>query len=408
MPRTPFVTTALAVVVLAASTTACTDDPSGRPVLQGLQPGPGDGDLVLADRSFLVDGELGGQMAVEPDALVLDEDVPEPEDGWQPGDLLVNGEGSGFLRRVVEVDEGSGETVVLTEPAELQELVAQGGIHTSLHPFSEGLRLDDDADPRGLVFRDGMAMGGLSDRPGVKASSGGSVELGPLTLVESGGVELVLTHGSFSFDPSLDLDVDLGWWSIDRFEVMASGAMDAQIELRLGTDGNYDILDRSMDLWQSPRYAWTGFVGPVPVVIVTQLDLDATVSVKTEGPSSVTVGAGASSFVEIGAIYDDGWTRVGDHSFEARLTGPTFVLDTELSAKVQLDGTLKVELYDVVGPRLTLSPWSELRVDAQRNWSADLGVKGTIAGAISLPFRDDLTVSGTLFDWSHRLADGQL
>ncbi|MCA9654402.1 MAG: hypothetical protein KC501_31075 [Myxococcales bacterium] len=395
MPRTRYATTARCAVTLISLSlsTACADDPQGRPVLQHLQPGPADGDLVLAERAFRVDAEPETEVVVAPDSLVLDASVLGPAEGWLPGDLLVNGEGRGFLRRVVEVDEGLDQTVLRTEPAELSELVAQGGVHASLRPFSEGLRLDDDGGPSGLAFREGF---------------GGRVELGPTTLVESGGLELALTGGHFAFDPTLDLDVDLGWWSIDRFEVLATGTLDAEIELRLGTDGNYEIVDRSMSLWESPRYAWYGFVGPVPVVVVSQLELGATVSARTEGPSSVTVGAGASSRVEVGAIYEDGWTMVGDHQFEARITGPTFVLDTELRARVQLDGTLKVELYDVVGPRLTLSPWSELRVDLQRQWAADLGVTGTIGGAISLPWHDDLSLDGTLFTWSHRLGEGQL
>jgi hypothetical protein len=238
---------------------------------------------------------------------------------------------------------------------------------------------------------------------------GGHIELQPTTLVSSGGLRLDLTGGHFSFDPDLDLDLDLGWWSIDRFEVLARGTLDAEIELRLGTDGNYEILDRSMKLWESPRYAWYGFLGPVPVVVVTKMELGATVSVRTQGPSSVTMGAGAGSWVEVGAIYDGGsWQRVGEQGFSFRYTGPEFVLDTELNARVALDGTLKVELYDVVGPRLQLSPWAQLDADAMGRWSADVGVQGTIGGAISLPWRDDISVSGTLFDWSQRLAEGQL
>lgn len=407
---------ALWLAALLLLPTAC-DEPEGRPAWQGLQPTPQDDGLVLADRSFLVDAEPGTEMYVADDELVFYGGVVQLDDDWQPGDLLVNGSGSGFLRRVIDVEEAGTEMVVQTEAAELHDIVAQGGFHGQFRPFSEGLRLGDDEQIGDFVAEVG-AQGGLPQLDRLSAGlevqgaggAGGHIELDPTTLVSAGGLRLDLTGGHFDFDPDLDLDVDLGWWSIDKFEVMGKGTMDAEIELRLGTDGNYEILDRSVKLWESPRYAWYGFIGPVPVVVVTTMELGATVSVSTHGPSSVTMGAGANSWVQVGAIYDgdDGWSMVGDHGFNFRYSGPEFVLDTELNARVALDGTLKVELYDVVGPQLTMSPWVQVDANAMGHWSADVGVKGKIGGAISLPWHDDIGIDAELFDWSTQLAEGDL
>lgn len=411
----PQVTTLVRLIPLLCL--AACDEPQGRPPWQALQPAPEDGALVLADRAYLVEAEPGAALHVAPDELVFHGVTVDEDDDWRPGDLLVSGAGQGFLRRVVDVEAVDGETVVTTEEAELPELVAHGGLHGSFRPFSEGLRLADDADVGGLVERAaarGDVMAALDElradvdtQAGLDAT-GGRIEISPTTLVSSGGLHLDLTGGHFSFDPDLDLDVDVGWWSIDRFEVMASGTMDAEIGLRLASDGDYELVDRSMQLWESPRYAWYGFIGPVPVVVVTRMELGATVSVRTHGPSSVTLGAGAGSWVQVGAIYEDGWSLVGDHEFTFRHRGPEFVLDTELDARVALDGTLKVELYGVVGPQLQLSPWARLDADAMGRWSADVGVDGRIGGALSLPWYDDIGIDAELFAWSQRLAEGQL
>jgi hypothetical protein len=411
------VKTIASMVLLAAlpTVTAC-DEPQGRPPWHGLQVSPEDEGLVLADRAFLVDAELGPELSVAPDELVFHDVTVREDDDWQPGDFLVHGAGQGFLRRVVDVKAVDGETVVTTEEAELPELVAQGGLHGEFRPFSQGLALDDDVEIDDVVAEiSAQARAGGFERLQARSDAqagfdvqGGHIEFEPTTLVSSGGLSLDLTGGHFSFDPDLNMDVDLGWWSIDRFEVMAKGTMDAELELRLGSDGEYEIVDRTMSLWESPRYAWYGWIGPVPVVVVTRMELGATVSVNTHGPSSVTVGAGANSWVQVGAIYEDGWELVGDHGFEFRYSGPEFVLDTELKARVALDGTLKVELYGVVGPQLQLSPWTQLDADARGRWSADIGVTGRIGGGISLPWRDDIGIDAELFDWSHRLAEGQL
>ncbi|MCX4240928.1 hypothetical protein [Paraliomyxa miuraensis] len=415
MPTAPKTLWIAALLVLPV---ACDQEPEGRPALQGLQPSSQDDGLVLADRTFLVDAEPDTEMYVADEELVFYGGVVKLDDDWQPGDLLVNGAGVGFLRRVVDVEEAGTEVVVQTEMAELHDIVAQGGFHGQFKPFSEGLRLSDDSGAFGdfvaRVDAQGNAVPLDQFTAGVDAQgasgSAGHIEFDPTTLVSAGGLRLDLTGGHFSFDPDLDLDVDLGWWSIDRFEVLAKGTMDAEIELRLGTDGNYEILDRSVKLWESPRYAWYGFIGPVPVVVVTTMELGATVSVATHGPSSVTMGAGANSWVQVGAIYDgdDGWDMVGDHGFNFRYSGPEFVLDTELDARVALDGVLKVELYDVVGPQLTMSPWAAVNANAMGHWSADIGVKGKIGGAVSLPWHDDIGIDAELFDWSHRLAEGEL
>lgn len=410
MPR-PIVPALISVCLLAAC-----DEPQGRPPWHGLAPAPGDGDLVLAERAFLVDAEPGTELDVTDDALVFHGVSVEPDDDWQPGDLLVQGVGQGFLRRVVDVQAAGGQTVVTTEGAELSELVARGSLQGRFRPFSQGLRLDDDADVGGLLARAserGMPasldeLRATTDAQAGLSASGGSVELSPTTLVSSGGLRLELTGGHFTFDPELDLDVDLGWWSIDRFEVMAAGSMDAELGLRLASDGDYEIVDRNMQLWESPRYAWYGFIGPVPVVVVSRMQLGATVSVRTHGPSSVTLGAGAGSSVKLGAIYEDGWELVGEHEFTFRHRGPEFVLDTELDARVALDGTLKVELYGVVGPQLKISPWARLDADARGKWSADVGVDGRMGGALSLPWHDDISLDASLFSWSERLAEGQL
>lgn len=406
---------AAALVITLVALAAC-DEPQGRPPWQRLQPAPEDGALVVAERAFLVEAEPGDALDVAEDELVFRGVTVEADDDWQPGDLLVQGAGQGFLRRVVDVEAGGGDTVVTTEQAELSELVARGSLSSRFRPFSEGLLLDDDADVGGLVARASArgtlpSLGELTGRPDAQAGldgAGGTIEISPTTLVDSGGLHLDLTGGHFSFDPALDLDVDLGWWSIDRFEVMASGAFDAEIGLRLASDGDYEIVDRTMALWESPRYAWYGWIGPVPVVVVSRMELGATVSVSTHGPSSVTVAAGAESFVRVGAIYEDGWELVGEHELAFRHRGPEFVLDTELDARVALEGTLRVELYGVVGPQLQVSPWARLAADARGRWSADAGVDGRIGGAISLPWRDDVSIDAELFSWSERLAEGQL
>src|SRR5262245_44077021 len=104
------------------------DEPQGRPPWHGLQAGPEDDGLVLADRAFLVDAEPGPELSVAPDELVFHGATVHEDDDWQPGDLLVNGAGTGFLRRVVDVQATGGDTVVATEEAELHELIAQGSL----------------------------------------------------------------------------------------------------------------------------------------------------------------------------------------------------------------------------------------------------------------------------------------
>ncbi|MEX1366014.1 MAG: hypothetical protein AB1Z98_23000 [Nannocystaceae bacterium] len=384
---------------------ACVDDPDPRATIPLLRVGPEDEGLVLAERAYLVEDDV----EVMDDALLLSPLAPTPDGGWQADDLLVSGRGAGFLRRVVDVEERNHVTVVQTENADLSELVAYGGLHTSMRPFAEDLRLDDATDLGGLSGRSAV-LDGFDLRDSLDARREGrpglEVVFPTTVLAQAPGFELTLQGGHFSFDPTLDLDLDLGLFRIDRFEVLAAGTMDAEVELMLATDGEHQVSNH-VQLWQSPRYAWNGSIGPVPVVIVTRLTLDATVEAGTSGPSIMTMGAGAGSYVELGAVYEDGpqdgWTVKGDHRLEAHLKGPELVIETALDVQVRLDGTLDVELYEVIGPSLTLSPWTGLHVDDAQRLTVDVGVDAVLGGSIG-PFALD----EPLLAWEHRALEGPL
>lgn len=380
---------------------ACADEPDPHPTTPLLRVGPDDHGLVLAERAYLVEDDV----EVMDDALLLSPLTPTPDGGWQEGDMLVSGRGAGFLRRIVDVQERNHVTVVQTEVADLSELVAYGGLHTSIRPFAEDLRLDESSGIGGRLGRS-AALDGVDLEDPLDAQAEGipglEVEFPTTTLAQEQGFELTLQGGHFSFDPTLDLDLDLGSFRIDRFEVLAAGTMDAEVELMIATDGEHQVSNH-VHLWHSPRYAWNGSIGPVPVVIVTQLSLDATVEAATSGPSVMTMGAGAGSHVELGAVYQDGWTAKGDHGFEAHLEGPELVLETELDAQVRLDATLEVELYEAVGPSLTLSPWTGLHVDDAQRLTIDVGVDAELGGSIGPMLLDE-----QLLAWEHRALEQQL
>src|SRR5262245_9847603 len=60
-----------AALLIPLCTLAACDEPQGRPPWQRLQPAPEDGELVVADRAFLVDAEPGERLDVVEDELVF-------------------------------------------------------------------------------------------------------------------------------------------------------------------------------------------------------------------------------------------------------------------------------------------------------------------------------------------------
>ena len=214
------------------------------------------GAAVTSDRVTVIDREPGTEIAVTADRLVLPTVGNEELLARSPGDIVVSGRGAGFLRRVMAVSERDGQIQIATEPAALTDAIVEAEYDGQVH--------DAKWDWSGPKFG-GVLLG-----------------FGGLEVQGVGAAKLTMTKGSLQFHPQLDLAMKMHYAKISKFDLVASGAFDAELAIKLETAGAAEI-KYNKDLWTSPEWTFVQMIGPVPVVEVVSIVVGLEVNASTEG-----------------------------------------------------------------------------------------------------------------------------
>lgn len=366
---------------------------------------PGEAEDVEVAADALVGGTgIVGPVVVEADRLVVPRAGNDALVDLRPGRVLVGGPDRtagnphGFLRKAVSSDVLGDRIVVVTEPAELGDVIKSGTLHAR-----SGL----DATPR-----IGTASGGA------RASERGvDITFGDKTLLETRATfrdrtsllplrrleierSVRLTGGHLRFTPSVDLDLAIRRGKVDRFTAVARGELDAAFALTFDTKTSIaldknpeyrDALQRfmrapalSVNLYESPPHPLgMQWVGPVPVVETVRyrivLECDVEMNTDMHGEASVEVQSRAA----FGATYRDGaWSAVERPTLTAR---PTFVLTRsgQFAGSCGLRGEVGFYFYDLAGPTLAVTPYAVYDVQrAEEAWTYEAwpGFRGTFGG----------------------------
>ena len=332
------------------------------------------GDATIADRVTVVDRAV----SVAPDHLELALAGNEDLLDRIPGDILVSGQGAGFLRRVTAVATTSDTIRIATEPAALSDAIVEAEYDGQVH--------DAKWDWTGPKFG-GVTLG-----------------FGGLELQGNGNAKLTMTKGSLEFHPQLDLAMKMHYARVTKFDLVASGAFDAALGFKLETDGAAEIKYKK-DLWSSPDWTFVQMVGPVPVVEIVSIVVGLEVNASTEGATTIELGASAHSTLSAGARYSDGtWQRVGDHGLVLRTEGPTLTTDNNLQAQIKMPIELHVQFYDLAGPFVSIEPYLQVEYQRGAGITPSWGTEAVIGGELNLLGAGNdsriLGIEGSLFDFN--------
>jgi formylglycine-generating enzyme required for sulfatase activity/beta-lactam-binding protein with PASTA domain len=255
-------------------------------------------------------------------------------------DIVVGTSGDGYARRVQAIAQDGQNLVMATGNVPLTDIAEQGDL-SSLVTFTG----------------EDMAKAGFQ-------KSGGGQSILPFNTFSLGsGVKI---SGSIGFEPSLDFDCQLSGIHPKYLRYAFVGTLTADFQATLETEVDlYRANEVSLleALGRQPIKKWTvGWIGSVPVVIHTVLDIKAGYEAGVKGGASVGAGYSSSTKLRFGAKYDQGaWSKVNDVQLEVNRTGPNFTLNGCGYAKVYLKPEGKMYLYGVVGPKASLEPY--LRTD---------------------------------------------
>lgn len=321
----------------------------------------------------------GVDLEVLPDSLRVSLDDDADLADAAPGDIVVCGNGGGFLRRITGIRAEDGNLVVSTERAPLTAAVESGGFHHML-----ALPMGKDIDVSGPEG-EGVAVG-----------------LGNATLVSDGSVDVTIREGHFNFDPGFDLALDISGGHLESFEAIAKGTIDAGLTVDVTL---HDLSVKALydkELW-SHEYPFFQMIGPIPVVGAVELSVGVGVEVDGSGNGTLTTGGSVSASMAAGARYDGEWHAVGDHDVWMTPIGTTYDGEGDFSVGAYAYAEVAIKFYDVVGPAISVGPYVALtKTYGDPALVPSVGLFGLFEAQVDVPFLEDAWVgySASLFDVS--------
>jgi alpha-tubulin suppressor-like RCC1 family protein len=287
------------------------------------------------------------------------------------GAIVVVGQGpdtpSGFLGRVTQVDQGNGKTVAETVPATLLQAVPQGSVKLSADKVST--RSQTRA---AKVTCEGSA--GFSVTPDVTFSA---------------GLDFAGAWGSNLFSGPVSASVT------------ASASLNASVEAAVSAAGSCSLGERELLKVKGPSVS--GFVGPVPIVMTSDLTvyLDASAGVGGKFATSASAGFDASAGVA--------WTKANGFSSTQSFEPHFDFQPPELSANANVDAhltpTIDVLLYGIAGPRVALQTGVEFAADTTQDPWWTLSIPVNVTGSIAIPALDLESPKLDIYSRSFPLAD---
>jgi hypothetical protein len=277
----------------------------------------------------------------------------------------------GFLGRVTGVRVQGQSTVVSTVPATLLQAVPTGGL----------------------------------DLSAVQASPARAASAAPrATVTCSGSAGMSIIH-SVSFSTGLSLK---GSWSLVYGLQSASVTADAKLNASLGAiakaAGSCSL--GSVPILTVPGPSVDGFVGPVPVVMTSDLKVDLDAGVSASSSLYTGISAGFSADAGVGWTRTHGFYPISGFSDHFSYTAPT--VSANASASVSLVPRIDVLLYGVVGPQISLNAGLAFNANTgQSPWwtlTAPVDVSGQITIAPLGLTSPSLTIYKHTFPIAHATA----
>ncbi|MFO0738274.1 MAG: PQQ-binding-like beta-propeller repeat protein [Labilithrix sp.] len=368
------------VLLSLAVVVACSSDdtpPAG---------GGGTSDVVLRPNAHVLStAELTRISSIAPDGTITFASRDPALDALIPDDVIVGGIAAatprGLLRRITRVERTSAGLVFGTKPAALPDVIASGKLHLS--------RV--------------LKSGDISTATEVVPGTGFYVALDNVVLYDGGSAGTRVTaNGNISFEPSIDLDVDIDLGGVHRLAFTVGGSQGATIDLTTGASLQFD------EKKEVATYNFVPFViefGPVPVVFAPRLILEVGASGHVDAASTVSIVE--QSQVKLGLAYESGSiSPIASAEPTYSFGGPSVVAGA--SVKAWAGGRAELLIYDVLGPYGTIDGY--LKLDAAPAatpcWALTAGVESRFGLTIDVFGLKLVDTDTNVLDRSTPLASG--
>ncbi|MEZ4307266.1 MAG: hypothetical protein R3F14_04385 [Polyangiaceae bacterium] len=430
----------------AALTAGCVTDTTDPDAPDSL-PQPGtlrvDQPLVLADRARVPETEPGFlAVTVSDGQLSIDHDGTLPR--FNTGDVLAGTDAGGYLVRVTSVLAADNTHVRLgTEPAALTELLREGKVHVRYDAADYARRLQEavlaardaqeDETPADGAGATGDDLAIARTAQALQATAGVAIPLVSVSAADLPASCGVTAIGAADIDvhatltPVLDLDLHVGskgglnpMPELKELRLVLSGTLDVEATLH-GTGDivgscTLDLVDLAGGAAKIPLPALTFWVGPVPLVVTSEVLPVATARVDLGfEAASLTATAHGTASLSAGVEYESKewstvWEPSGAWTGAATIESPGALT---ASCKVSAGAELRARLYGILGPTVGVEAYARASAASEAPYctyegAIDGGIRGyaSAEAGVSVGPLDLTLVSLPLCDYELAHFDG--
>jgi hypothetical protein len=371
-----------AIILVTVGLTACDSIESDPP--------SEDSETLLADETVVVDPSEAPLERIQGDTLAFQLTNSAPD--FESGDIIVGEDQGGFLRRVKRVTTEGSQSTLVTEQAALTDAIEKGSL-------SESFDLSG-SQSQSRRWKTVRTMQGVQPK-----STQLGIDLGNVSL-SSQGVDVTLSNGGASFNPTIDLEVDIGTGGVEQFRLAADGtvAFSTDIEV-VANAGLSSRVDTSLATFKKPPVTFS--IGLVPVTVQPTLDFVAQCEIGVDQTGAVETGVELENTVTLGAEYTSGgWSPISDRetSLEARAVEWGQSISSELKCSVRPE--LAFKFYQVAGPFINTGPYGRANFETGSNtwnWGLYAGMDAGYGGKVEF-----LSYSIARFEHTFTLTETEL
>ena len=297
------------------------------------------------------------------------------------GDILVDSASTmapnGYLRKISKIENGSGTTILRTEQAKLWEAIPQASIRYTSGVLNKKMLKSVELS-EGVKFSEKPDLNKTNKTEFEVFSFDLNKDIGNVNVSGSSSLDMEFI---FNFDWSFSLDLDLV--EVDLFKTAININQSSNNKVQ---SNNGETLHEKVSIAKMNFTPWTFSLGPVPVVLVPQVEL----FIEVDGTISAQLSTWASENYssEIGLKYtsDDGWEGIGTKNANLDFHPP--VLKAGANFESHVGPEVKVLLYGVAGPTMNITGCCKLDAapTTNGNWNLNfnIGAKAEAGVEVSL------------------------
>ena len=242
----------------------------------------------------------------------------------------------GFLRKITEIRQENGQTVLATRQAALTEAIRSCTVEDSV--------VITRAMVDSLWLADGVTL-----QSGKDVSTSFNLDL-DLILFDADGsfqteTDRITVSGTAEFTAKIDWDMEIDNWKLEEFEFALERKMDLSVDLNVAAGFEWPLVEKKIAEFTMSNYII--MVGIVPITFQPKIEVKLKCAI--DGSVQVSYGYSLVETTRNGSRYIHGqWENIDEKSKETN-TGGMEVLG-ELRAKLSFGTRNSVKVYGLVGP----------------------------------------------------------